>query len=85
MSRSNKKTQPNSSTKRFVRKEDNEVAEEQLNFTKTGAYKEAYETQPLRNCKLLPGRLNNNYTFNLYDIYVIFWRHEAVNKSKQIR
>lgn len=30
--------------KRFVRKEDNEVAEEQFSFAKTRAYREAYET-----------------------------------------
>lgn len=30
--------------KRFERKEDNDVAEEQFRFTKTRAYKEVYET-----------------------------------------
>lgn len=83
--RSNKKTQPNSSARRFVRKKDNEVAEEQLSFTETRAYKEAYETQPSKNYKLWAGRLNNSYTSHLCDVYVIFWMHESVNKWKQIR
>lgn len=80
--RSNKKPQPNSSA-RFVRKKDNEVAEEQISFTETRAYKEAYETQPSKNYKLWAGRLNNSYTLHLCDVYVIFWMHKAVNKWKK--
>lgn len=82
--RSNKKTQSNSSTRRFVRKIDNDVDKEPLVLAKP-EHLQKHETHPLKNCKLLAGRLNNNYTFFLYDVYVIFWKHKAVDKSKQIR
>lgn len=60
--RSNKKTQSNSSTRRFVRKIDNDVDKEPLVLAKP-EHLQKHETQPLKNCKLLAGRLNNNYTF----------------------
>lgn len=35
----------------------------------TRAYNETYETQLLKNCKLLTGRAGNNYSFHLCDAY----------------
>lgn len=53
-----------------MRKEGSEVAEEQLGFVKSKPeHIKKHETQLLKNCKLLTGRVDNNYIFRLYDVY----------------